>query len=157
MLESNNDKRVQIPRSCEQLPFQSAGSLTLIFHITTGSWPSFLFSWLHFLPFLLLYCLSCVSSFTSLSVRHTSNSLPFSWHLSVSLSHLSWFPCVGSDIILTCSSASQRLSCQYSQDVQLLFCTLLAGKGYLWADNLSYIPCLLTAEKPLYEEQAGSL
>lgn len=87
--------------------------------------------------------------FKQLALQFTLNS--------VSLSHLSWFPCVGNGIIFTCSSASQRLSCQYSQDVQLLFCTPLAGKGYLWADNLSYIPCLLTAEKPLYEERAGSL
>lgn len=65
---------------------------------------------------------------------------------SVSLSHLSWFQCVGNGIILTCSSAFQRLFCHYSQGIQLLFCTPLAGKGYLWADNLSYIPCLLTAE-----------
>lgn len=76
---------------------------------------------------------------------------------SVSLSHLSWFPCVGKGLILTCSSASQRLSCQFSQDAQLPFCTTLAGKVYLWADNLSHIPCLLTAEKPLYEERASSL
>lgn len=152
VLESSTDECAQIPRSCERLPFRHSESLTAIIRILNGKLGSFLFTWLHFLLLLLLYCFSCVSSSTSLSIMSTSNDLPFSLHSIVfPFSHLKLVPmCLESSSILTCSywgliSIPETLSSVFP-GCTAAFLRSTRWKVYFCADNISYIPCLLNAE-----------
>lgn len=107
VLDSNNDKSVQIPRSCEQLYFWSSGSLTNFSHYNgkLGQLPVLLTTF----PPVSVSALFILCFFLYKSIRQAhfkQPALQFTLY-SVALSHLSWFPCVGKGLILTCSSASQ--------------------------------------------------
>lgn len=141
--------------------------------ILNGKSGSFLFTWLHFLLLLLLYCLSCVfflcaffshvDSYKRLrctarieTIHHeilqtacpsVHTKSPFSFTLML-------VPmCLGSSSILTSSywdpSSSQRLSSLHRMRSCFFFFFFWCStcwKVYLCAHNISYISCLLSAE-----------
>lgn len=171
MFESIADKCAQIPRksSHERLPSPALSiintnysqleqeAVQLPFHLT--SFPPVAVTVLFILCFF-LYVLcshvdsykhpSCLSRIEPIHHEHFKQLASLSELNSLSLLHLSWFPCVreAAQSTLAHSGTHQHLRVLSSMfpGCTAAFLCYACWKHYLCTDNISYIPCLLNAE-----------